>query len=395
MDRRQGRQLGEQGRPSSLVPRPSSLGLYLHIPFCSHICNYCNFNRGLFEGDLKRRYVDALETEIRRAGDGADADTIFFGGGTPSLLEPEEIGRLIAACRASFAISSDAEVTLETNPETVSAERMRGFRDAGVNRVSLGVQSLHDAELKRLGRQHSAQRAADALAQVREGGIGNISLDLMLWLPEQTLADWQATVNGLIALGPDHASLYLLELYPNAPLREEMARARWSLAPDDDAADMYLWALERLESAGYSQYEISNVARPGRQSRHNLKYWEDGAWLGFGCGAHSTRGARRWKNVAPTSDYVARVAAGEAPAAESRDRPADERLGDALFTGLRLTDGLDFDEIGARYGVDAWGRYEEALKPQESAGRLIIEGHRVRLTREGMLVANDVMTMFV
>ena len=130
--------------------------------------------------------MDALETEIRRAGDGADADTIFFGGGTPSLLEPEEIGRLIDACRASFAISSDAEVTLETNPETVSAERMRGFRDAGVNRVSLGVQSLHDAELKRLGRQHSAQRAADALAQVREGGIGNTSLDLMLWLPEQT-----------------------------------------------------------------------------------------------------------------------------------------------------------------------------------------------------------------
>jgi oxygen-independent coproporphyrinogen-3 oxidase len=386
VDRRQGGQL---------TGAPSALGLYLHIPFCSHICNYCNFNRGLFDADLKRRYVDALETEIRRAGDGADADTIFFGGGTPSLLEPEEAGRLIDACRASFAIAADAEVTLETNPETVSVERMRGFREAGVNRVSLGVQSLHDAELKRLGRQHSARRAADALAQVREGGIGNTSLDLMLWLPEQTLADWQATVDGLIALGPDHASLYLLELYPNAPLREEMARARWSLAPDDDAADMYLWALQRLESAGYIQYEISNVARPGRQSRHNLKYWEDGAWLGFGCGAHSTRGARRWKNVAPTPDYIGRVAAGEAPVAESRERPEDERLGDALFTGLRLTAGLDFDEIGARYGVDAWGRYEEALRPQESAGRLIIEGHRVRLTRDGMLVANDVMTVFV
>jgi oxygen-independent coproporphyrinogen-3 oxidase len=386
VDRRQGGQL---------TGAPSALGLYLHIPFCSHICNYCNFNRGLFDVDLKRRYVDALETEIRRAGDGADADTIFFGGGTPSLLEPEEAGRLIDACRASFAIAADAEVTLETNPETVSVERMREFREAGVNRVSLGVQSLHDAELKRLGRQHSARRAADALAQVREGGIGNTSLDLMLWLPEQTLADWQATVDGLIALGPDHASLYLLELYPNAPLREEMARARWSLAPDDDAADMYLWALQRLESAGYIQYEISNVARPGRQSRHNLKYWEDGAWLGFGCGAHSTRGARRWKNVAPTPDYIGRVAAGEAPVAESRERPEDERLGDALFTGLRLTAGLDFDEIGARYGVDAWGRYEEALRPQESAGRLIIEGHRVRLTRDGMLVANDVMTVFV
>jgi putative oxygen-independent coproporphyrinogen III oxidase len=383
-----------------VAPLPSSppsapLGLYLHIPFCSHICNYCNFNRGLFDADLKRRYVDALETEIRRAGDGADVDTIFFGGGTPSLLEPEEIGRLIDACRASYTISRDAEVTLETNPETVSVERMRGFGDSGVNRVSLGVQSLHDAELQRLGRQHSARRAADALDQVRDAGIGNASLDLMLWLPEQTLADWQATVDGLIALGPEHASLYLLELYPNAPLREEMARARWSLAPDDDAADMYLWAIDRLESAGYAQYEISNVARPGRQSRHNLKYWQDGAWLGFGCGAHSTRGARRWKNVAATAEYIARIAAGETPVAESRERPADECLGDALFTGLRLTEGLDFDEIGARYGVDAWGRHHAALRRQASAGRLIMDGHVVRLTRAGMLVANDVMTEFV
>ena len=371
------------------------LGLYLHVPFCSHICNYCNFNRGLYDADLKRRYVDALETEIRRAGDGTDADTIFFGGGTPSLLEPDDIGRLIDACRGSFAMASDSEVTLETNPETVSVDRMRGFRHAGVNRVSLGVQSLHDAELRRLGRQHTARRAADALEQVRAGGITNTSLDLMLWLPEQTLADWQATVDGLIALAPDHASLYLLELYPNAPLREEMARARWSLAPDDDAADMYLWAVERLESAGYRQYEISNVARPGRQSRHNLKYWEDGAWLGFGCGAHSTRAARRWKNVASTVDYISRVNAGREPVAESRERPAEEQLGDALFTGLRLTAGLDFDEIGARYGVDAWARYQSALRRQESAGRLIIDGHHVRLTRPGMLVANDVMTEFV
>ena len=333
--------------------------------------------------------------EIRRAGDGVAADTIFFGGGTPSLLEPDAIARLIAACRDAFTVSPDAEVTLETNPETVSAARMRAFCNAGITRVSLGVQSLHDAELRRLGRQHTADRAREALGEVRAGGIENASLDLMLWLPEQRLEDWQATVQGLIALGPEHASLYLLELYPNAPLREEMARSRWSLAPDDDAADMYLWALDRLDGAGYAQYEISNVSRPGRQSRHNLKYWQDGAWLGFGCGAHSTRGARRWKNVAPTADYVARVMAGESPVADSRDRPVEEQLGDALFTGLRLTEGLDFDQIGARYDVDAWRCYEAALRPHESAGRLIIEGHRVRLTRDGMLVANDVMTVFV
>ena len=372
------------------------LGLYLHIPFCSHICNYCNFNRGLFDADLKRQYVSALETEIARAADGSAADTIFFGGGTPSLLEAEDVARLVGACQAGFAVTADAEVTLETNPETVSPERMRGFRDAGVNRISMGVQSLRDDELQRLGRQHTAHRARTALMQVRESGITNASLDLMLWLPEQRQSDWEESVEGLIALEPDHASLYILELYPNAPLREEMARSRWSLAPDDDAADMYLWALARLDEAEYQQYEISNVARQGRQSRHNLKYWQDGAWLGFGCGAHSTLGARRWKNVASTTEYVSRIHGGASVVAGAPiARSAEERLGDALFTGLRLTEGVDFDEIGARYAIDAWDRYAEALRPHEQAGRLIIEGRRVRLTRDGMLVANDVMAVFV
>jgi oxygen-independent coproporphyrinogen-3 oxidase len=371
------------------------LGLYLHVPFCAHICNYCNFNRGLFDAGLKTRYVAALETEIRRAADGAAADTIFFGGGTPSLLEPDDVGRLIAACRESFSVTPGAEVTLEANPENVTVARMRGLLDAGVNRVSLGVQSLHDRELARLGRQHSSARAAEALADVKAAGIADTSLDLMLWLPEQRLEDLQGTVEGLVALAPHHASLYLLELYPNAPLREDMARSRWSLAPDDDAADMYLWAMDRLESAGYAQYEISNVARAGHQSRHNLKYWQDGEWLGFGCGAHSTRGAARWKNVASTEDYVNRVVAGTPVALDRRERSDDERLGDALFTGLRLTDGLDLAVVGRRYGVDAWARYEPALRPHAAAGRLTFDGSRVRLTRDGMLVANDVMSVFV
>ena len=371
------------------------LGLYLHIPFCSHICNYCNFNRGLFDADVKRQYVDAMAAEIARAGDGTPADTIFFGGGTPSLLDPDEVGRLIDACREAFAVTPDAEVTLETNPETVSVDRMRAFCAAGVNRISLGVQSLHDAELARLGRQHGAARARAAVADIRAAGVGNLSLDLMLWLPQQTPADWQATVEGLIALDPDHASLYILELYPNAPLREEMARAQWSLAPDDDAADMYLWGLDRLDAAGYAQYEISNVARQGCQSRHNLKYWQDGAWLGFGCGAHSTRGAWRWKNVASTADYIARIAAAEDVHVERRERPVHEQVGDALFTGLRLTGGLDFDQVGQRYGVDLWDRYGPALQPLAATRRLTIDGHTVRLTRDGMLVANDIMQLFV
>ena len=197
--------------------RLSGLGLYLHVPFCSSICNYCNFNRGLFESGLKDRYVVALEREIRLAGRGEPVDTVYFGGGTPSLLEPEEIGRLIRACRETFGVARDAEVTLETNPETSNVQRMEGFRAAGVNRVSFGVQSFRDAELKRLGRLHSADRARTAFAEARAAGFDNISLDLMMWLPEQSTGNWSESVARLIEVSPDHVSLYLLELYPNAP----------------------------------------------------------------------------------------------------------------------------------------------------------------------------------
>ena len=240
------------------------LGLYLHVPFCSYICNYCNFNRGLFDAGLKARYVGALEGEILQAGRGEAVDTVYFGGGTPSLLEPSEIGRLIHACRQAFRVEPGAEITLETNPETSSVQRMDGFREAGVNRVSFGVQSFRDAELKRLGRLHSADRAVRAAGEARTAGFGNISLDLMMWLPGQSVSDWAESVSRLIETGPDHVSLYLLELYPNAPLKEDMARAGWSLAPDDDAAEMYLSGLAALDAAGYQQYEISNVCRAGR-----------------------------------------------------------------------------------------------------------------------------------
>ena len=224
------------------------LGLYIHVPFCAAICNYCNFNRGLFDADLKEKYVAALLQEIRGAAEpGASVDTIFFGGGTPSLLEPAEIASLIAACRAAFSVAPDVEVTMEANPETVTPERLELFRAGGVNRLSYGVQSFRDEELRRLSRLHSAARARDAMAMARVAGFDNVSLDLMMWLPQQTVAEWLESVDALIALRPDHASLYLLELYPNAPLRDEMARARWSLAPDDDAADMYVNAMNRLE----------------------------------------------------------------------------------------------------------------------------------------------------
>jgi oxygen-independent coproporphyrinogen-3 oxidase len=371
------------------------LGLYLHIPFCSAICSYCNFNRGLYDSGLKERYVAALEREVRAAAPREPADTIYFGGGTPSLLEPAEIARLIRACRETFSVTPAAEVTLETNPETSSAARMEQFRAAGVNRISFGVQSFREAELRRLGRIHSSERARAAVAEARAAGFDNISLDLMMWLPQQTREDWRESVEALIDVDPDHASLYLLELYPNAPLKEEMARRGWSLAPDEDAAAMYLWSLARLEETGYRQYEISNVARPGRESRHNLKYWQDGTWLGFGCGAHSTHDGIRWKNVSSTEEYVVRVASGVPLAVERRVMTPAERLEDALFTGLRLAEGIDLAAIGGRYGVDVWARFGEALQPFVDERLLVREGTRLRLTRDGMLVANEIMAVFV
>jgi len=384
------------------------LGLYLHIPFCSSICNYCNFNRGLYDEALKTRYVEALRREIASAADPASAeatagppepcakaDTIFFGGGTPSLLEPNEVASIIQSVRDRFDLDPGAEITLETNPETVDRAKLERFRAAGVNRISFGVQSFVDAELTRLGRIHSADRARAAIRDARAAGFDNVSLDLMMWLPGQSVATWLGNVDALVDAAPDHASLYLLELYPNAPLKEEMARAGWSLAPDDDAAEMYVRAMEILERAGLAQYEISNVARPGMASRHNLKYWTDGEWLGFGCGAHSTRDGVRWKNVSGTEDYISRVTSGLDPGTDRRVLSANDRLEEALFTGLRLSEGIDIEAAGARYGRDVWVHYGKALEPFLQEGWLVHDRPRLRLTRAGMLMANEVMAIFV
>jgi len=371
------------------------LGLYVHIPFCAAICNYCNFNRGLFDAALKERYVAALLTEIERAADRCPADTLYFGGGTPSLLEPADVAAIIDACARARSLSHDAEITLEANPETVTPERLAGFAAAGVNRLSFGVQSFRDEELGRLSRLHSAARAVGAVRAARSAGFENISLDLMMWLPQQSVTQWLESVDALIALGPEHASLYLLEIYPNAPLRDAMARGRWSVAPEDDAVEMYLSGLDRMDSAGYVQYEISNVARPGRQSRHNLKYWTDGEWLGFGCGAHSTRAAVRWKNIPGTEQYISTVAAGGPVAVERRPLSADERLEDALFMGLRLNDGLDLPAVKSRYQVDVWDRYGGELQSFVDSGLLIYDGRSLRMTRAGMLLAHEVMAVFI
>ena len=372
-------------------------GIYVHVPFCAAICNYCNFNRGLHEPGLRERFVQALLTDIRRsAAPGLQVDTIFFGGGTPSVLEPAELAAIVDACRDAFALSSEAEVTVEANPESSTLERLEGFRRAGANRLSFGVQSFSDVELQRLGRLHSAQTARQAVSHARAAGFDNLSLDLMMWLPGQRPVDFLTSVDALIAEQPDHASLYLLEIYPNAPLRDEMARAGWSVAPDDDAAEMYLQGMERLERAGYAQYEISNVARPGRQSRHNLKYWTEGEWLAFGPGAHATYGGERWRVVSGTLDYIDRVAAGQDVRLDRRTVNPQERLEEALFMGLRLVEGIHLPSMSGRHGIDIWARYGEDLSVYIAAGLLVYEPEgRLALTRNGMLLANDVMTVFI
>jgi oxygen-independent coproporphyrinogen-3 oxidase len=416
------------------------LGLYVHIPFCASICSYCNFNRGLFDQALKDRYVRALCDEIRHVAGQVNvgrhpvtgrptsdlrtsdivvrqahhalslpkgghqtttssrmaADTIYFGGGTPSLLSAEEIGTLIDACRSAFHLAPDTEITLEANPETVTFEAMAAFRSAGVNRVSIGVQSFRDQELRRLGRIHDAARARAALDAIRSAGIDNVSLDLMLWLPQQTVEDCLFSVRALAGLQPAHASLYLLELYPNAPLKEEMARSGWSLAPDEDAAEMYLRARDVLANAGYEHYEISNFARPGLACRHNLKYWSDGEWLAFGCGAHSTMDGVRWKNVSATEAYIRGLEAGGGPiVAERRELSPVERFQEAVFMGLRLVSGIDFRDFERRYGIDVWQRYGERLGPFVEAGLLIREAGTLRLSPRGLLLSNEVMTVFI
>jgi oxygen-independent coproporphyrinogen-3 oxidase len=404
------------------APDRNKPGIYVHIPFCSAICNYCNFHRGLFDEALKNRFVEALRQEIRKTGSGGVTkkgsgaifpeepkkiapdpffpdpvfpDTLYFGGGTPSLLTPAEIKSIVDETRRSLGLAADAEVTLEANPETVTAATLEQFRASGVNRLSFGVQSFRDEELKRLGRLHSADRAVRAVEMARAAGFDNVSIDLMMWLPGQDEVQWLASVADAIRVDPDHLSLYILEVYPHLPLKQEIDRHGWTQQSDDGAAEMYESAMAMLDEAGYAQYEISNVCRPGRESRHNVKYWSDGDWVGFGPGAHSTWRGVRWRNIASTGDYIDKIGSGVPVTAERRALSNDERLGDALFTGLRLNAGVDMEILSRRYGVDVWSRFSDRLAPFFDAGILLRQDNRLRLTRPGMLLANEVMSVFV
>src|SRR5689334_9519042 len=317
-------------------------GLYIHIPFCSSRCSYCDFATGIYQNDLAERYVRALIDEIRISElSQARVETIYFGGGTPSLLEPSQLACILEAVHERFEIDRQAEITLEINPGSATAEKLLAFRDVGVNRASFGAQTFDDRELAKLGRSHTAADARRTFHDLRAAGLTNISFDLIAGLPGQTLARWQQNVDEALELRPEHLSFYLLEVHSGTPLAQHIARGLQPQPDEDLAAVMYESMLERAVAAGYEHYEISNLCLPGFQSRHNTKYWTGEAYFGFGCSAHSYDGQmRRWSNEREVVKYVERVEAGSSPIVEEQILTVSDIRAESLFLGLRLMRGV-------------------------------------------------------
>ncbi|HEU4597272.1 MAG TPA: radical SAM family heme chaperone HemW [Pyrinomonadaceae bacterium] len=375
-------------------------GIYIHIPFCRARCSYCDFATGTFEGALADAYVRALVEEIDAfdvAREDALADTIYFGGGTPSLLTPAQIKRVLGAVRRRFRVTTDAEVTMEMNPGTVTPEALRGFRAAGVNRASFGAQTFDERELKRLGRTHTAEDTRRTLALLREAGFDNLSFDLIAGLPEQTLEGWSRNLDEALALRPQHLSLYLLEVHEGTPLAAQIREGRYR-APDADlAAEMYTLLVERTRLAGYEQYEISNFCLPGRESRHNMKYWTGEPYFGFGCSAHSFDGRRaRWSNERDARRYVELIETSGHAVVERTELDERDASAEALFLGLRLLGrGVNLAEHRARFRLDVRAEYASDLSRFGEAGLIEFDGDVLRLTPAGALLSNEVFAAFV
>jgi len=372
-------------------PEAGSAGLYVHLPFCSVRCTYCDFATVAGRDDTIEPYLGALAREIERAPAGAPrpADTVFFGGGTPSRLTGTQIARLLAALRLRFDVAAGAEVTLEGNPESLTAEAPRAFRAAGVTRISVGVQSLDDRVLARVGRAHDAAAALGAIEAARGAGFADVSADMIAGLPGEDLVRWPETVRRIAAAGPDHVSVYLLESDKDTPLGRAVRHGRIGLADEDAMAAAYEATDDALEAAGFALYEISNFARGGRRSRHNLKYWTDQPYVGFGLGAASYVSGVRTTNRRDLDGYLADVHAGRSPVADRDPYDRDRRLEEALFLGLRVAEGVDLDVLGARYDADVQARFAPAWERAEAAGLIERLGARVSATRAGRVRSNE------
>jgi oxygen-independent coproporphyrinogen-3 oxidase len=397
-----------------MVAMPTSL--YVHIPFCRHRCAYCDFNTYAGLEPLMPAYLEALAVEIQGIGRLAKAEgrppsvhTVFFGGGTPSLLSAYQLRAILDQIRQSFELTQDAEITLEANPGTVDPEGLLAMRRLGVNRLSLGMQSSHAEELRLLERQHGMGEVRQAIDWARKAGFDNLNLDLIYGLPDQSMASWRASLSQAIALGPEHLSLYALSLEFGTPMLKRVKEGELSRPDPDAAADMYEWSSDELEKAGFLQYEISNWARPESNGQpkgcqHNLQIWRNGEYLGFGAGAHGFAAGTRTRGVRSPRSYIARLEAGDwrgpyplSPATVWYEpQPAIRRAEDMMILGLRLTrEGVSEQAYAEAIGRPMQADFGEPIRALTDNGLLELSDGRVRLTPRGRLLGNRVFQAFL
>ena len=368
------------------------LGIYVHIPFCKSKCRYCDFySRCNLDERSADSYLRAVCAHIREAGrlaPGYRVDTIYFGGGTPSYFGAEALATILTELRRSFDVAGDAEITFEANPDSVSDSLLKRLRAEGFNRVSLGIQCDDDAILQRIGRPHDYAQAVSACQRIRKAGFDNLSLDLMFALPGQSRMMWEQTLENVLKLRPDHMSCYNLTLMPGTPMYEN--RQHLSIVDEDTQADMYLSAVQILQRHGYHQYEISNFAKPGKRSAHNLKYWTGGEYLGFGPSASSDFAGKRYTIVPNLNTYLKGIRDGGQIIDEVEEIPFRERAGEYLMLRLRTTHGISREEYEKRYLLD-FAPLEQVLEQNQRQGLARLTDGRWRLTPEGFLVSNRII----
>jgi oxygen-independent coproporphyrinogen-3 oxidase len=392
-----------------------SMALYIHIPFCHTKCPYCDFNTYARKEHLIPDYIGALTKEIRLWGELLDApkiNTIFFGGGTPSYLETDALEHIVHTALSSFRVQDKAEITIEANPGDITEEKLRAWMRVGVNRISIGAQSLDDDLLGIMGRRHSAEQVSESLRMARKAGFSNVNLDLIYGVPHQSMNQWSTTLDSVVALGPDHLSLYCLTLEDGTPMKRLVEDKHLPEPNGDLAADMYTLASNMLANDGYSHYEISNWARQGYESRHNLVYWRNLPYLGVGPGAHSYVRGHRFSNLLSPEIYIRKVASCKAALLTghsfgsflqqrslavgwSEEIEKRMEMGETLMMGLRLADGIRYQEFRRRFGVDLGQVYRRQIDELTALGLLEEHESSVRLTPRGYLLGNEVFMRFL